>query len=145
MSSALLLFSLRSPVTTSTNSVVAMSFWEVDLEVLLWISLGEPPLDWVCFGDSFPCWGPQHVWFTQLPVFLGQSRTQSLALSFSPLTLYCKIQEKKTRKEINSRNYVIVSRLTSFSFSKSTNSGWMVVEWIPSLWKNSLTFSAICM
>ena len=22
------------------------------------------------------------------------------------------------------------------------NSGWMVVEWIPSLWKNSLTFSA---
>ena len=24
----------------------------------------------------------------------------------------------------------------------STNSGWIVVEWIPSLWKNSLTFSA---
>jgi len=27
----------------------------------------------------------------------------------------------------------------------STNSGWMVVEWIPSLWKNSLTFSATVM
>ena len=24
----------------------------------------------------------------------------------------------------------------------STNSGWMVVEWMPSLWKNSFTFSA---
>ena len=24
----------------------------------------------------------------------------------------------------------------------TTNSGWMVVEWMPSLWKNSLTFSA---
>ena len=24
----------------------------------------------------------------------------------------------------------------------STNSGWIVVEWIPSLWKNSFTFSA---
>ena len=24
----------------------------------------------------------------------------------------------------------------------TTNSGWIVVEWIPSLWKNSLTFSA---
>ena len=27
----------------------------------------------------------------------------------------------------------------------STNSGWIVVEWIPSLWKNSFTFSAIFM
>ena len=25
---------------------------------------------------------------------------------------------------------------------KSTNSGWIVVEWMPSLWKNSLMFSA---
>lgn len=25
----------------------------------------------------------------------------------------------------------------------STNSGWIVVEWMPSLWKNSFTFSAI--
>ena len=24
----------------------------------------------------------------------------------------------------------------------STNSGWIVVEWMPSLWKNSFTFSA---
>lgn len=29
--------------------------------------------------------------------------------------------------------------------SVSTNSGWIVVEWIPSLWKNSFTCSAICM
>ena len=27
----------------------------------------------------------------------------------------------------------------------STNSGWIVVEWMPSLWKNSFTFSAIFM
>ena len=26
----------------------------------------------------------------------------------------------------------------------SRNSGWMVVEWMPSLWKNSLMFSATC-
>lgn len=32
-----------------------------------------------------------------------------------------------------------------FIFSISRNSGWMVVEWMPSLWKNSLTFSAIFM
>ena len=62
--------------------------------------------------------GPQHVFWTQLSlsVVFGQSRTQSSVWSLS---------------------------VTSGNALKSINSGWIVVECIPSLWKNSFTFSAI--
>lgn len=142
MSSALLLL-LRSPGATSTKSVVELSsFWEFAL--LLLTKLGEDSC------DSFPCCGPQQVWFTQLPVFLGQSRTQFASSSCILLNCCLFVVEKEgegERKNDNQSNEMQRSQWGDgvTSFSRSTNSGCIVVECMPSLWKNSFTFSAICM
>lgn len=141
------LFSVLGPNWQQPNrALVNMSYRKQ-----LWSSGGS---------DSEMSAYPQHVCAIQFVVF-GQSRTQ---LSRSALIWYCNAQERERQTgSVMIKNLlpkILVTKLISScssvnhaytpneypvlkvitSFSRSTNSGWMVVEWIPSLWKNSFTW-----
>lgn len=62
--------------------------------------------------------------------------------SFFNLTVCLILQKEYICYKMSVRHRQQHSKKLSKSLT-STNSGWIVVEWIPSLWKNSLTCSAI--
>ena len=87
----------------------------------------------------------QHVAFIQPSSVVGQSRAQ---LSWDPFKFkFVEIpsikREPKLLQTIHSWFSLNDKPVTLCILSISTNSGWIVVEWMPSLWKNSFTFSAI--
>lgn len=53
-----------------------------------------------------------------------------------------KEKQRDNAKQFSCKSKVKLKKQDRFT---STNSGWIVVEWIPSLWKNDFTSSAILM